>query len=322
MGKVRDLKGEFVPVAVTAILDGCRACGQPVPVNGLVDKTSCPHCQASVTVPSRLWERAIGALDVGALVDETGQRALRARPEFKDGTTRRTLRVERTIRDSPLCIHCGAELEVLEESALEATFDLRCASCGASSRFEPPGLQLRLPSVGLSHVSATEGGAEATDATSATATAAGRTEPVVMSCPSCSASLDITADSERTTRCQYCNASVYIPDDLWRRMHPVRTATTWNVVYRLTPEALRTGGLRSVGCVVGAVAIAGGGMFLGLGGGMVAAAREGHYVAAAIAGLLLAGLGGGAIAVIGASLRSALGYRRLASRLESAAKSR
>ena len=69
MGKIRQGVTAFVPVEVNAILHGCRKCGQPVPVNGLVGKTTCPHCQGSVTVPTRLWQRALRAVNVGALVD-------------------------------------------------------------------------------------------------------------------------------------------------------------------------------------------------------------------------------------------------------------
>jgi hypothetical protein len=55
--------------------------------------------------------------------------------------------------------------------------------------------------------------------------------PVVMSCPKCSASLDITTDSQRTTTCSYCRTDVYLPDDLWRRLHPVKKAEYWYIEY-------------------------------------------------------------------------------------------
>jgi hypothetical protein len=43
--------------------------------------------------------------------------------------------------------------------------------------------------------------------------------------------LTITADAERTTTCRYCEASVFIPDELWRRLHPAKTMRTWTLTY-------------------------------------------------------------------------------------------
>jgi hypothetical protein len=53
--------------------------------------------------------------------------------------------------------------------------------------------------------------------------------PVLMQCPGCGGPLAITHDSPRTTRCQHCKADVYLPDDLWRRLHPAKTVREWYV---------------------------------------------------------------------------------------------
>ncbi len=52
---------------------------------------------------------------------------------------------------------------------------------------------------------------------------AASTRPVRFPCPSCDASLSVDGSS-RTVECSYCHTSAYLPDDLWRRLHPVRTA--------------------------------------------------------------------------------------------------
>ena len=55
--------------------------------------------------------------------------------------------------------------------------------------------------------------------------------PVVMSCPKCSATLDLDEKSKRLTTCGDCGTDVYLPDDLWRRLHPVKQAERWYVEY-------------------------------------------------------------------------------------------
>jgi len=69
------------------------------------------------------------------------------------------------------------------------------------------------------------------DAEGAAAEVPEASQPVVMSCPNCSGSLKITGETERTTQCEYCQTDIYLPDDLWHRLHPVAKATRWFVEY-------------------------------------------------------------------------------------------
>jgi len=55
--------------------------------------------------------------------------------------------------------------------------------------------------------------------------------PVVMSCPKCSASLELDEKSKRLTTCGDCGTDVYLPDELWRRLHPVTRTGRWYLEY-------------------------------------------------------------------------------------------
>jgi hypothetical protein len=67
--------------------------------------------------------------------------------------------------------------------------------------------------------------------------------PVVMACPHCGGALRLSGESERLVPCQFCKADVYLPDDLWRRLHPAKTVREWFVrfegktSFELTQEA-------------------------------------------------------------------------------------
>jgi hypothetical protein len=54
--------------------------------------------------------------------------------------------------------------------------------------------------------------------------------------------LMITAADERVIECRYCTTSVFLPDELWRRLHPAKTMLAWTVTHTgdplLTAEAL------------------------------------------------------------------------------------
>src|SRR5262249_37196322 len=61
--------------------------------------------------------------------------------------------------------------------------------------------------------------------------------PVIMRCPECGGSLRVTSDSARTIACDHCNNNVYLPDDLWRSLHPVKRAAFWTIAWDLPPLA-------------------------------------------------------------------------------------
>ena len=56
-------------------------------------------------------------------------------------------------------------------------------------------------------------------------------KPVLMTCPLCAGSIKITGETSRTCTCQYCSSEIYLPNDLWCRLHPVKKATYWYVEF-------------------------------------------------------------------------------------------
>ncbi|MBD3191905.1 MAG: hypothetical protein GF308_14755 [Candidatus Heimdallarchaeota archaeon] len=55
-------------------------------------------------------------------------------------------------------------------------------------------------------------------------------EGIAFSCPRCGAML-VVDGKNRLVPCDYCKLQVYLPDDLWLRIHPVEKKKKWFVVY-------------------------------------------------------------------------------------------
>jgi predicted RNA-binding Zn-ribbon protein involved in translation (DUF1610 family) len=55
--------------------------------------------------------------------------------------------------------------------------------------------------------------------------------PVSFGCPDCGANLKITMESPRILECQFCKTDLFLPDPLWRALHPVRKRATWYVAF-------------------------------------------------------------------------------------------
>lgn len=61
-------------------------------------------------------------------------------------------------------------------------------------------------------------------------------ETVLFSCLGCGAPLDVDATVPRILRCRFCDATSYIPDALWLRMHPAQRKRPFYVLLVSTAD--------------------------------------------------------------------------------------
>jgi hypothetical protein len=193
-----------------SILLRCEHCGGGLPVQGPLRKVPCPACQK------------LNSLGAGRIVEYLKRIA--------DGSSGFLSSREGEVRfghhDFHPCGECGAEVP-LEALALGDESATPCPKCAApvESFPAPPWLAEELPGVVQLYGAAREPGDRPANALPLPAPKA--VAPVVMQCPKCSAALELNAESRRTTMCTYCQANVYLPDDLWRLLHPVETTRLW-----------------------------------------------------------------------------------------------
>lgn len=193
----------------------CPRCTTSVPVNALVPRLTCSACQGEV-VPDKLLHE------------------LKREPFWARLLQRRSISVEdvslkgEIAWGEPLCPSCKALLPLpaaLEAAAASGHLD--CPACArrivvrqVPAELIPPGLDY------VTHLVGEEPsllpGAAATVVPPETA------KPILFPCPSCNASLPVDGSS-RTVECTYCHANAYLPDDLWRKLHPVRTISRWYI---------------------------------------------------------------------------------------------
>jgi len=200
------------------IRTSCDKCGQPVPVNGPLLRPVCTHCSATVPIPE---ERIAGFLldfedDAEALEQGEGHGA--------------TVIAGRTYNYAawelpPRCHVCK---KPLPEPETGTDGSLGCASCNATHTTypAPEWLTRRCPTAAQIFCAEREEGDEGKEAVVVDDAAA---KPVVFSCPQCGAGLSITRETSRVHACQYCSADVYMPDELWKRLHPVKAVREWFV---------------------------------------------------------------------------------------------
>jgi predicted RNA-binding Zn-ribbon protein involved in translation (DUF1610 family) len=202
--------GQKVSSLTVTVTATCSHCGEAVAVNGPAQSVHCPRCDAET--PLHGLAKALN-------------RAWHGR-----GPTDGSIHVNRTSDPGPECAACGKVVSIAAyRDKAGATASLPCPGCGAPipTRPAPRWLKEQLPTA----MQVFGGDADTNDAGAMVLVAEHEATPVAMTCPSCGGFLTITPDTARTLACAFCKASVFLPDGLWKRLHPVRTMLRWTLTY-------------------------------------------------------------------------------------------
>jgi hypothetical protein len=186
----------------------CLHCASKIPVNGAKQSVKCDECLRSSPVRDIAEELASASL---------GQTHLGSKFTFNIDED----------DSNPCCTQCDAKIPIdAFASHFGATVDIFCPACGASCPVYPvPGwLKSQLPNA-LQIFGGDPSAADELDALRVAEPEAPK--PVAFSCPKCGAGLEVDAKAPRAMACQFCSANVYLPDSLWKLLHPRRVMACW-----------------------------------------------------------------------------------------------
>lgn len=193
----------------------CRRCSQPVHVNALANRVHCGSCQNDIELSWEAW---------AAMLKD----AIQDVPKYQAGTGGRVQIVRgpaagmtvEYARFDPYCFACKTDFdpELLREHVGK---EYPCPGCkkGAFVRALPEDARSSLPSIAFL-VAEDPSCFTVGDHKPAPAKA------IVFACPSCGGGLKLDG-TQRMVDCTFCQSSVYLPDDLWLRLHPVSTIRRW-----------------------------------------------------------------------------------------------
>lgn len=201
-----------LPIRVRVLIR-CDECGGIHPLNGVSPRAPCDHCGHVRTMDAEVWRERIfdksrvvldQAWGVSTSVNTTGGLG-----ETWFGA----------MKTPPLCRRCHHLISWAEVEAGNAEGFVRCNRCAEPMAVR--GVPRWLAPV-AGRAFALVGDAEPLPPAQAT--------PVVFGCPACGATLRLDGLS-RIVRCEFCSSDVFLPDELWRRFHPVRRRTAWWILF-------------------------------------------------------------------------------------------
>jgi hypothetical protein len=121
----------------------------------------------------------------------------------------------------PTCEKCQANYPV--DRLVDEECDFACVECGdpASTSPTPSWLRAALPTARQIY-SVDPGLGDPGSSALELESHKKAIKPIAMSCPSCAGGLKITTESTRILACKFCQSDIYLPDAVWRRLHPIK----------------------------------------------------------------------------------------------------
>lgn len=194
----------------------CPRCESFLPLNGPVLKAHCRSCQSDIEIPESYWKDVIGDAmeDLRAMEKGTGTSS-QIFGQFRSSNKYGRL--------DPYCLKCKTDFD--DPWSLDPGMTYSCKECGTEYPVQaaPEWLSTMFPNI-MYLLNAEREGEDAENV------ARDSPNPVVFTCPQCGGALKVTGE-DRLVHCRYCDADVYLPDDLWLRLHPAKKKERWFLVY-------------------------------------------------------------------------------------------
>ena len=204
------------------ILTECGKCGLSFPVNGPLRTIECPHCLSERSIGEQVFADILGTLEEEYETLGEGE-GNGVKSSGQHGTFRYTY-----LRRMPQCHGCKKPFDV-EAIPIGSASIIECQNCQKrhSTFPAPTWLKNHVPTAIQCYGADLPPQYQAEHA--ALEIDQNVPEAIAMACPSCGGGLRVTSSWSRIHPCQYCEIEVFIPDAVWKRLHPVKIAHHWGV---------------------------------------------------------------------------------------------
>lgn len=200
----------------------CLNCGNPLMLNALVDDFVCPSCNKKNNFTYENWA---GLLDdsfenIGDFKPGEGQPSTIFRGQYRYNLLYG--------RQEPRCRNCKTNIDVSKIETYAKEGKTKCTKCSFDINVRTAPEEFAKQIAGVRYLIGED--ADLIGGHSTTAPLPNSAKPVLFTCPSCAGNLEIDG-SARMVVCKYCSSQIYLPDDLWARLHPAAETERWYILY-------------------------------------------------------------------------------------------
>jgi DNA-directed RNA polymerase subunit RPC12/RpoP len=200
----------------------CEHCGGSLELNAFTNEVLCPTCQKMNEFPYGFWKKSIieSALeDYGDLHEGEGQNQTVMTGEYTFHTMYGL--------QPPRCSKCKTKLDPSKFDQYAQSGEAVCQKCKNEISVRTLPENLKGDFGNIRYLIGED--RDMLEGSKGTMKTPEDIKPIMFTCPSCGGNLKIDG-TKRIVTCTYCNQDIYLPDDLWLRMHPVKVVQRWYMV--------------------------------------------------------------------------------------------
>ncbi len=210
----------------------CKHCSSPIMLNAFTEKILCPSCSKYNDFPGEEWQNLL-------------EDAVKEAPDFKigEGQPSTIMRGQYTYnltygRQDPRCGKCKTPIDIAKLEEYSTAGNVKCSKCQNEISVRKPSelVSKCFPQV-LFMAGEDEDQLKINPETGKLPVSS---KPVLFTCPSCAGNLEIDG-TDRMISCKFCNSQIYLPDDLWFRLHPAKEVERWYMVLDENAVSLKDG---------------------------------------------------------------------------------
>lgn len=211
-----------MPSICVEIKTQCKFCGGNITLNALVEEVLCHTCQKMNNFPYDYWKKSIlesAMNDYSGLKEGEGQNQTVMTGEY-------TFTIMYGLQQ-PRCGKCKTNLDAANFQDFAKQGKAVCTKCSNEISVRTPPDEVKSLLGNIKYLIGED--ADMLEKGDKGLKTPNAVKPILFICPSCGGNLKVDG-SDRVVTCSYCNSEIYLPDDLWFRLHPVKIVERWFLV--------------------------------------------------------------------------------------------
>ncbi len=199
----------------------CKHCSSPIMLNAFTEKILCPSCNKYNNFPQDEWHNLL-------------EDAVKEAPDFNigEGQPSTIMRGEYNYsltygRQDPRCPKCKTGIDITKFEEYSSTGNVKCAKCSNEIFVRKPSELVAECFPQVQFLAGEDEDQLVINQESGKLPATAK--PILFTCPSCAGNLEVDG-TDRMISCKFCNSQIYLPDDLWFRLHPAKEVDRWYMV--------------------------------------------------------------------------------------------
>lgn len=200
-------------------------------INAFTEDILCSSCNKTNSFDAETWASLL-------------ESAIKEAPKFKigEGQPSTIFRGEYSYnltygRQQPRCGKCKQDIDVTKLEEYSTQNNINCTKCQNPVFIRKPSELVTKCFSGVKYLIGEDDDLLFVNTSDGKLPASSK--PVLFTCPACAGNLQIDG-TDRMIECNFCDSQIFLPDDLWFRLHPAKSVERW---YMLVGNAVVSGSI-------------------------------------------------------------------------------